>query len=218
MPKNMGKELYLLDRIISGFSFIQYVTTVLFALIRGTYYILYYRITRKNVRIGFPFKAFAKVIIKGPGKVIIEKHCVAAENVFTGLTIVTFNPKSFLRIGQRSVIGGTTICCRNKIIIENDVMSANSLIQDTLFLDNKFSKLDLLKDTMDDQIPIVVGKNAWIGGNCIILEGTTVGKDCVIGAGSVAWQTTLPDYSLGNGNLIKRGMSIIRILSLMGAN
>ena len=33
--------------------------------------------------------------------------------------------------------------------------------------------------------PINIGKNVWIGANCIILRGVTIGDNCVIGAGSV---------------------------------
>lgn len=33
--------------------------------------------------------------------------------------------------------------------------------------------------------PIVIGDNAWIGANVIILTGVTVGENAIIGAGSV---------------------------------
>ena len=42
--------------------------------------------------------------------------------------------------------------------------------------------------------PIKIGKNCWIGANTIILRGTTIGDDCVIGAGSVV-KGVIPDNS-----------------------
>ena len=33
--------------------------------------------------------------------------------------------------------------------------------------------------------PIMVGDNVWIGGNCILLPGVSIGENSVIGAGSV---------------------------------
>ncbi len=33
--------------------------------------------------------------------------------------------------------------------------------------------------------PIVIGKNVWIGANAIILRGSKIGDNCVVGAGSV---------------------------------
>lgn len=32
---------------------------------------------------------------------------------------------------------------------------------------------------------IIIGKNVWIGANTVVLRGTEIGDDCVIGAGSV---------------------------------
>ena len=33
--------------------------------------------------------------------------------------------------------------------------------------------------------PVIIGKNVWIGANSIILRGTIIGDNCVIGAGTV---------------------------------
>jgi acetyltransferase-like isoleucine patch superfamily enzyme len=46
---------------------------------------------------------------------------------------------------------------------------------------------------------IVVGDNSFIGENAILLPGTMVGRDCVVGAGAVV-HGTIPDNSLVIGN------------------
>jgi len=46
---------------------------------------------------------------------------------------------------------------------------------------------------------IVVGNNTYIGQNSILLPGTTVGADCLIGAGAVV-RGQVPDNSLVIGN------------------
>ena len=33
--------------------------------------------------------------------------------------------------------------------------------------------------------PVTIGDNSWIGCNVVILRGTTIGKNCIVGAGSV---------------------------------
>lgn len=43
--------------------------------------------------------------------------------------------------------------------------------------------------------PIHIGKHSWIGANAVILRGTTIGKNCVIGAGCVV-KGDVPDCSL----------------------
>jgi acetyltransferase-like isoleucine patch superfamily enzyme len=47
--------------------------------------------------------------------------------------------------------------------------------------------------------PIVVGANTFIGENAIILPGTSIGQDCIIGAGAVV-RGKIPDNSLVAGN------------------
>ena len=33
--------------------------------------------------------------------------------------------------------------------------------------------------------PVIIGNNVWIGANTVILRGTEIGDNCVIGAGCV---------------------------------
>jgi acetyltransferase-like isoleucine patch superfamily enzyme len=46
---------------------------------------------------------------------------------------------------------------------------------------------------------VIIGDNVWIGGNATILPGTTIGDNCVIGAGSVVTKS-IPHNSLAVGN------------------
>jgi acetyltransferase-like isoleucine patch superfamily enzyme len=49
---------------------------------------------------------------------------------------------------------------------------------------------------------IKIGDNTFIGANCLILPGTRIGCNCVIGAGSVV-RGTIPDNSVAMGNPAK---------------
>ncbi len=49
---------------------------------------------------------------------------------------------------------------------------------------------------------IKIGDNTFIGSNCIILPGTRIGRNCVVGAGSVV-RGTIPDNSVVMGNPAK---------------
>ena len=47
--------------------------------------------------------------------------------------------------------------------------------------------------------PITIGNNVWIGGGCILLPGVTIGKNSVIGAGSVVTRPIPPNcVAVGN--------------------
>ena len=47
--------------------------------------------------------------------------------------------------------------------------------------------------------PITIGDNVWIGGNCLVLPGVTIGNNTVIGAGSVVTKN-IPDNVVAVGN------------------
>lgn len=50
--------------------------------------------------------------------------------------------------------------------------------------------------------PIIIGDGCFIGSNSIILKGTNLGKNCVVGAGSVV-SSSFPDNVIIPGNPAK---------------
>lgn len=64
-------------------------------------------------------------------------------------------------------------------------------------------------DKIDEYCPeskkeIVIGNDVWIGANCIIFEGVTIGDGAVIGAGSII-RKDVPPYAVvvGVDKLVK---------------
>jgi len=49
---------------------------------------------------------------------------------------------------------------------------------------------------------IVVGEDVWIGANCVILEGTVIGKGAVISAGSIV-KGVFEEYGIYTGSPLK---------------
>lgn len=47
--------------------------------------------------------------------------------------------------------------------------------------------------------PVTIGNDVWIGGNCVILPGVTIGHNVVIAAGAVVTRD-VPDNTLVGGN------------------
>ena len=54
--------------------------------------------------------------------------------------------------------------------------------------------------------PIIIGNNVWIGANTLILRGTTIGDNCVIGGGAVI-KGTYPSNSV---IIQKRNTAVLR--------
>ncbi|HOP59466.1 MAG TPA: acyltransferase, partial [Bacteroidales bacterium] len=66
---------------------------------------------------------------------------------------------------------------------------------------------------------IKIGNNVFIGNNCTILPGTTVGDNCIIGAGSVV-RGNFPENSVivGNPAKVVMPMSVQKLFYLQNPN
>jgi acetyltransferase-like isoleucine patch superfamily enzyme len=176
---------------------------------------LYYRFSKTNVRIKLPFKAFAKVKITGPGRVSIDKNCSAALSTFKGLTIVTLSDTAVVTIGKNCNLQGITICCRDRVEIGAGTITAICLVQDSLFV-NKDEARSKLRNYTDVKGEVVIGSNAWLSNDVIVLGRSRIGEDCVLSVGSVCKDIELRAYSLANGNPVKRGLPIDNLLKITG--
>ena len=88
------------------------------------------------------------------------------------------------KIGNNvSVNSNNMIACHEQIVIGNNVqLSPNVQIYDH---DHDFRAKDGLAALKYKTSPVVIGNNVWIGANSVILRGTKIGDNCVVGAGCV---------------------------------
>ena len=184
------------------------------AFLKGCLYIGYYRLNGSRVKIGFPFFVYYKVRIYGPGGVRIGKYCSVFPNVFRGLTIVTLSSFAQVIIGDKCDLGGMIIRCRNRIEIGSKTMSANSLVQDTLFVNSNRVKSKIQDNFTPLQDPIKIGKNTWLGSQSLVLFGSCIGDHSVLSRGCLCVNDTVLSYHLTTGNPMLRPMSIEKIDSL----
>lgn len=78
---------------------------------------------------------------------------------------------------------GCMVICRQEIHIgEGCEFGPNVLIYDH---DHDFRCAGGLKAGKFKEEPVTIGKNVWIGANTIVLRGTKIGDNAVIGAGSI---------------------------------
>ncbi len=66
----------------------------------------------------------------------------------------------------------------------------------------------LRRDTVEIGHPISIGEDTWLGGGVIVCPGVTIGKRCIIGAGSVVVHD-IPDDCMAAGNpaIIKKRLN-----------
>ena len=94
------------------------------------------------------------------------------------------------------------IAARKKIIIEDNVLMASRIFITDHNHGNFDGYDDLNINYIDKKVAckdVVIKKNVWIGENCNILPGVTIGEFSVIGAGSTVTKS-IPAYSVAVGS------------------
>jgi acetyltransferase-like isoleucine patch superfamily enzyme len=126
-----------------------------------------------------------------------------------------------MEIGDRTLINeGTTFYCAEGIEIGDDVMiswgctisdsNMHSIVSADRLKETKNARAEIENHTIGQNIdratvksaPIKICDKAWIGFNCIIMKGVTVGEGAVVGAGSVVVKDA-PAYAVVGGNPAK---------------
>jgi acetyltransferase-like isoleucine patch superfamily enzyme len=182
---------------------------------RGLGYLFYYNIIKNNVRIGFPFIVNAKVRIIGPGTVTIGNGCTVMKNAFKGLTIITFSRGASVTIGNKCLLGGTTIRCHGAVVIGDRTMTAICLIQDS-FLVTRSRNSEEVNNRMPPPQSIAIGRNVWLGEASFVMSGSTIGDDCVLSSGAWCHDAAYPDYVLIMGSPARSAIPIDKLLRLKG--
>jgi acetyltransferase-like isoleucine patch superfamily enzyme len=103
-----------------------------------------------------------------------------------------------IKIGNGCGFSGTSIGVKESLVIgDNVLVGANSFITD--FDWHSLNPLD--RDNAADvkARKVVIEDNVWIGLNCVILKGVRIGRNSIIGAGSVITRS-VPADSICGGN------------------
>lgn len=97
---------------------------------------------------------------------------------------ITVSNNGLLEIGSDTALNnGVTITCMDKIVIGANVqIGPDTKIYDH---DHDFRVPGGILAEKFKTFPVVIGDNTWIGCNVVILRGTTIGENCIVGAGSV---------------------------------
>lgn len=170
----------------------------------------YYHAIWWSVKIGKNCRFIGKTFFKRVQNASIQigDNCIFLSSKRSNLVglycpcIISAEQKSAeIKIGNACGFSGTRIWAAKRIIIGNNVRcGANSYITDT---DSHNDDYRAGKDS-----EVIIDDNVWIGMNVIILKGVHIGKNSVIGAGSIVTKD-IPENAIAAGNPCK----IIRYIS-----
>lgn len=136
----------------------------------------------------------------GKGTTINSSNYQYHLNMFAPCKLYADKPNATIKIGDNCRIHGTCIHAFVSVTIgDNCLIAANTNIFDSnghsLSMQNPSDRLF----QTDIGKPIVVEDNVWIGANCMILGGVTIGEGSVIAAGSVV-KKNVPAKAIFGGN------------------
>lgn len=114
---------------------------------------------------------------------------------------ISVGKEAKLTLSKNVIISYTAkIICHNEITFgEGSMISWQSYVIDTDF----HPIFDLQGKKINENKPILIGDNVWIGFNCLILKGVVVSNNTIVGANSVLGKTVSTENVILAGNPAK---------------
>lgn len=108
---------------------------------------------------------------------------------------------SKVELGSNSDIG-LAARIQGKCIIGDNVMMGPEVMIWTMNHKTSDWSVPMMYQGSEEEKPVIIGNDCWIGSRAIILPGVTIGNGVIIGAGAVV-SHDIPDYAVAVGNPAK---------------
>lgn len=162
-------------------------------------------VDRSCIFIGHPIvdRYDGSIILLESETLLISSSERTALGVSHPVVIRTLAPSASIRICRGVGISGGSICAAKEVVIgANTLIGADSIICDTDFHGlHPGERRDPLAHTRSARA-VSIGENVFIGTRAIILKGVKIGRNSVIGAGSVV-ANDIPENCIAAGNPCK---------------
>lgn len=132
--------------------------------------------------------------------IIIEENTYISNGSYINVFRYSDKETAIIKIGKNCFFAaGVVIHGHNSVYIgDESIFGPNSVIitgnHGKIYAETKYRYAHI-----PFGLPVIIGKNCWIGANVKILSGVTIGDNTVIGAGSVVTHN-IPPSSLAYGN------------------
>ena len=131
----------------------------------------------------------------GDEVMLISSNRFTALGVSQPVILRTLCADASIRIGDHVGISGSVLCSAMSIEIGNGtLLGSGVMIVDTDFHPlEAFPRRHAPLPTPQEEEAVVVGQNVFVGARTLILKGSTIGDNSVVGAGSVVSGHIPPD-------------------------
>lgn len=121
---------------------------------------------------------------------------IGANSLIEDFSVIN-NGVGAVHIGTNSVIGLHNVLIGPLRIEDNVILAQNIVIS---ALNHKYENPNIaIKEQGVETFPILVESGVWIGANVVITAGVKIGKQSIVGAGSVVTKD-IPAYCVAVGN------------------
>lgn len=167
------------------------------AKIRGYFFILKCRYTKKNISIGQGLKMYCKLGIRGRGNITIGRNCIVSGingDKRQYVIIDTGNPEAVISLGDNARLFAARIHAKFEITIGDDFLVEESGIIDTDFHSINPDRGDPQENK--EMCRVRIGNRVSMGTRSNICKGVKIGDDVVICPGSIV------NKSIPSGNVV----------------
>lgn len=171
----------LIDRVI--FRIRRHITPLMMSALRRCYW------CALGMKIG-PQVRLSRMTVTWPRRIQLRRACSLEHDVYFNVA-GGYAPDVAVELGEGTFVGSG--CEFNAI--ERISVGRNCLIASgTRFIDhNHGNETGMpMKLQKENSAPIIVGDDVWIGANCILLKGVTIGDGAIVAAGSVVNKSVEP--------------------------
>lgn len=131
--------------------------------------------------LGPKVRAWGRPVVKTRGKLIIRDRARIVSTIAT--TELVAEEGGTLEIGESTFINYGCSISAGKLV---RIGARCNIGTHCMIIDNAFHELDPARRHLrPESNPIIIEENVWLGGRVIVLPGVTIGRDSVVGAGSV---------------------------------
>lgn len=126
----------------------------------------------KNILINHKFKLY------GQGKLIVSDGCNLWAHEESN-RFYFYSDKAEIKIGEGSQLNGITVHCLEKVSLGDNCLAGSAVVMDTDF--HQFHNPAHILYGNPKSKPVTVGNNVWLCGQCVLLKGSSIGDNSVVG-------------------------------------
>jgi acetyltransferase-like isoleucine patch superfamily enzyme len=171
------------------------------ALLKGYWYRAVLRMLGRRFQAGARFRVFGSLSVRGPGHVIFGDNVA----IWGRINAWTYSRDACITAEDNVMMSGTRFACALRVRVGRDSILADASIRDTDFHSTRADRRS--PDAPIRVAPIDIGPNVWVAAGAVLLPGTSIGENSVVGAAAVCMRS-FPANKVILGNPAKVAMPI----------